>query len=430
MKKKALVLAGGGTRGAYQNGALRALRELGKDDWNIVTGTSIGALNGALAVQGDYDAMNDLWMNLTSDQIIKGKFPADFRLETLVNERNLLTSLFKNYVRDGGADISPLITRIGKMFRPEAFFASEIDYGCVTVSMSTRKPVLVTKEMMRTHGKDWLASSASAYPAFPVHKFEEGEFIDGGYYDNLPVDYALQMGAEEVIAIDLHNQPLHPVYLDRPQITYIYPQAETKPFLDFSRETLLNYDTSGYNDVMKKYGRYGGVKYTFMRQYELPEWFDRFYLELLKLETRIRNATNINERFRSDSIVTDRLKARQHKSVLSDKDIYYGFMDSLLEMIGADPYHVYSRQEAENMILAAFAGTVDPDYVYFPALYPKDVLEYTRTLDQKGIVEKILHHLFYPGHDIVPENILLTVYPYEDAAAQFLMFMMKGLVNR
>ena len=181
---------------------------------------------------------------------------------------------------------------------------------------------------------------------------------------------------------------------------------------------------------MKKYGRYGGVKYTFMRQYELPEWFDRFYLELLKLETRIRNATNINERFRSDSIVTDRLKARQHKSVLSDKDIYYGFMDSLLEMIGADPYHVYSRQEAENMILAAFAGTVDPDYVYFPALYPKDVLEYTRTLDQKGIVEKILHHLLYPGHDIVPENILLTVYPYEDAAAWFLMFMMKGLVNR
>ena len=169
MKKKALVLAGGGTRGAYQNGALRALRELGKDDWNIVTGTSIGALNGALAVQGDYDAMNDLWMNLTSDQIIKGKFPADFRLETLVNERNLLTSLFKNYVRDGGADISPLITRIGKMFRPEAFFASEIDYGCVTVSMSARKPVFVTKEMMRTHGKDWLASSASAYPAFPVH---------------------------------------------------------------------------------------------------------------------------------------------------------------------------------------------------------------------------------------------------------------------
>ena len=92
MKKKALVLAGGGTRGAYQNGALRALRELGKDNWDIVTGTSIGALNGTLVVQGDYEELNDLWMNLTSDQIISGNFPEDLRIETLVNERSLLPS--------------------------------------------------------------------------------------------------------------------------------------------------------------------------------------------------------------------------------------------------------------------------------------------------------------------------------------------------
>ncbi len=430
MKKKALVLAGGGTRGAYQNGAIRALRELGKDNWNIVTGTSIGALNGTLVVQGDYEELNDLWMNLTSDQIISGDFPEDFRLETLINERNLLTSLFKNYVKDGGADISPLIERTGRMFRPDAIFASEIDFACIAVSVATRTPVFVTKEMMRQYGKDWLVASASAYPALPIHKFEEGEFIDGGFYDNLPIDLALRMGAEEVIAIDLNVHPQHPVFLDRPQITYIFPQIEPAPFLDFGRETLRKYDIAGYNDTMKKFGRYDGVKYTFMRQYEVPEWFGQFYLELLKLETRIRNATNINERLRSDSVVTDKLKARMHRSVLSEKDIYYGMMDSLLDMIGADVYHVYSRLEAERMILAAFAGTVEPDYVYFPSLYPKSVIEYTKTLDQKGIVEKILHHLFYPEHEVVPDNIMLTVYPFEDAAARFLMFMMKGLVNK
>ena len=54
--KKALVLAGGGTRGSYQNGAVRALRRIGQDDWNLVTGTSIGALNAALIVQKDYKA--------------------------------------------------------------------------------------------------------------------------------------------------------------------------------------------------------------------------------------------------------------------------------------------------------------------------------------------------------------------------------------
>ena len=43
----ALVLAGGGARGSYQVGVWRALTELG---WRpgIITGTSVGSLNGAL----------------------------------------------------------------------------------------------------------------------------------------------------------------------------------------------------------------------------------------------------------------------------------------------------------------------------------------------------------------------------------------------
>ena len=44
---KALVLAGGGARGSYQVGVWRALTELG---WRpqIITGTSVGSLNGAM----------------------------------------------------------------------------------------------------------------------------------------------------------------------------------------------------------------------------------------------------------------------------------------------------------------------------------------------------------------------------------------------
>ena len=83
--KKGLVLAGGGTRGAYQSGALRALRALKKDDWQVVTGTSVGALNGALVVQKDYEAMDAMWENLKQEDIIEGAFTTDFNLETLFN---------------------------------------------------------------------------------------------------------------------------------------------------------------------------------------------------------------------------------------------------------------------------------------------------------------------------------------------------------
>ena len=53
MEKKAVVLSGGGSRGAYQVGVWKALRKL-HYRYKIVTGTSVGALNGTLMVQNDY----------------------------------------------------------------------------------------------------------------------------------------------------------------------------------------------------------------------------------------------------------------------------------------------------------------------------------------------------------------------------------------
>ena len=43
--KRAIVLSGGGSKGSYQIGVWKALRKL-KIDYQIVTGTSVGALNG------------------------------------------------------------------------------------------------------------------------------------------------------------------------------------------------------------------------------------------------------------------------------------------------------------------------------------------------------------------------------------------------
>ena len=52
--KRALVLGGGGSKGAYELGVWRALDELGIS-FDIVTGTSIGAMIGAMYVQKQYE---------------------------------------------------------------------------------------------------------------------------------------------------------------------------------------------------------------------------------------------------------------------------------------------------------------------------------------------------------------------------------------
>jgi NTE family protein len=71
MRKKVqygLALGGGGLRGAYQAVVARALKEM-NIDIVAVSGTSVGAINGALIVQNDVERMADLYRNITFNDI-------------------------------------------------------------------------------------------------------------------------------------------------------------------------------------------------------------------------------------------------------------------------------------------------------------------------------------------------------------------------
>jgi NTE family protein len=63
-----LVLEGGGAKGSYQIGAYKAIREIGLDI-GAVAGTSVGALNGAMIVQGQQEKAYDIWYNISLLQI-------------------------------------------------------------------------------------------------------------------------------------------------------------------------------------------------------------------------------------------------------------------------------------------------------------------------------------------------------------------------
>ncbi len=68
--KAGLVLSGGGARGAFEIGVWKALREYGvESSIRMVSGTSVGALNAALFVQGDLQAAERLWTNITPEMV-------------------------------------------------------------------------------------------------------------------------------------------------------------------------------------------------------------------------------------------------------------------------------------------------------------------------------------------------------------------------
>lgn len=67
-KKIGLVLSGGGARGAYEIGVLKRLQDLNLN-YQVVAGTSVGALNGAIVVQDQLENAFEIWDNLVFDKV-------------------------------------------------------------------------------------------------------------------------------------------------------------------------------------------------------------------------------------------------------------------------------------------------------------------------------------------------------------------------
>ena len=63
-----IALESGGAKGSYHAGVLKAIKELGLE-FSAVSGSSIGAINGAFTAQGDIDNLCDFWLNISFDDL-------------------------------------------------------------------------------------------------------------------------------------------------------------------------------------------------------------------------------------------------------------------------------------------------------------------------------------------------------------------------
>lgn len=263
MEKRALVLGGGGSKGAYEIGVWKALDELNQS-FDLVTGTSIGALIGAMYVQHDYKRCLELWSKLDVDQVIKGGVNVDMDIELLMSQKNKYLTLLESYVKNKGADISPFLELIHKMFDKEKFFSSPIDYACMTVCLNKPGPVPFYKQNMdHEKAEEYLLASASCFPAFPLKKIDNDYYVDGGYHDNVPIELARSMGATQIVAVDLKSVGRNQIHEPQPDVIYIEPMVPLGSFLLFDKKRIKRNIQIGYYDTMKKFQKYMGYIYTF-----------------------------------------------------------------------------------------------------------------------------------------------------------------------
>ena len=109
-------------------------------------------------------------------------------------------------------------------------------------------------------------ASASCYPAFKQKNIEGERYIDGGFFDNLPINLAIEMGADEIVAVDLSAPGFNKTPRKKVPTIKIKPNNKLTNFLNFYEEGAKRNIRLGYNDTLKKFGKLEGKKYTFKKR--------------------------------------------------------------------------------------------------------------------------------------------------------------------
>ena len=270
--KRAVVLSGGGAKGGYEIGVWKALRRL-DIDYDIVTGTSVGALIGELMVQKDYDKALKLWYFMDYSKVMD--IEINGRFSTKKGREEIVKKYAKGAVK-GGRELTGLRKIVDDLYNDDKFFSSNVDYGLVTVYFPSFKPKYVVKsKLKKDEVKDYLMASSACFPAFKMYKIGKNSFIDGGYYDNLPINLAIKLGAEEVIAVNTGAIGItRKVKNDKVKVINIKPKNDIGNFLAFEKKYARRAIAFGYNDAMKTFGKLEGDLYTF-RLGSLKRNYDR-----------------------------------------------------------------------------------------------------------------------------------------------------------
>lgn len=184
--KTALVLSGGGAKGAFQVGALQVLKEKGYE-FDVISGISVGSLNGAMLATGQFEQLVQTWSDMTPGQILVEQSLAGLARRYLFYKMGLgrpPVSKFNN------APLQELIERhlLGKSVTTPLYF------GFVKLETGEYvRAILPATEGYRFDQMDLKRVLASTAIPAVFNPVQIGDFqcVDGGLRDISPIREAL-----------------------------------------------------------------------------------------------------------------------------------------------------------------------------------------------------------------------------------------------
>lgn len=434
--KTALALGGGGAKGAYEVGVYKALLAMNiKID--IVTGTSIGSLNGALIVQDEFDVLQSVWDNVTKDYIIK-RF--NTRFQKFDNPSLDVSDIKKialnfNYDDKSNKNDIPLKILIRTILNEQKLRESNIEFGIVCVSFPSMKPLELTlDDIPKGKVSEYLLASSSIFPALPLCKIDEKYHIDGGYYDNVPIDFAINMGADYVIAVDLYVRPNHPHYQNSPIVKYIKPSKSLGHILEFDRKTIENNIALGYNDTLKAFDKAQGFDYTFRQNFSNKSAMlaDGFVKNIYSFESLIhRKSIRHTKRINLPKIIyaplTNVLKTNIDRK-FSSKDFFIQGAEICMDILKIPTYKIYDLDNVNEVLIKNFSNRDEfCSVLSFRAMAKdafKEFMEDRLDLDLKYLVGSILYNMI--ENKFLSDEIFTVarLFPRETIAAFYLYALM------
>lgn len=358
-KKYGLVLEGGGAKGAYQIGVWKALREAGVQI-EAVAGTSVGALNGALICMDRLEEAEQIWKTIAYSNVMEVD---DSRMEQLFHGKLKVTEAVKEvmgFFNEGGKDITPLKNLIAEYIREEEIRNSDIAFYLLTFSISMMRELDIdVKELPEGLLADFLLASAYL-PVFKKEKLHGEKFMDGGMFNNVPLESLVKRGYQNIIVIRIFGigREKKVKIPDDTMIYQIEPRVNLGNILEFESKKSIRNMKIGYYDALRfLYGLQGKIYYIEENEKEC------YYLsQLVTVSDEVKEALIAiyapdSEAVRSERVYLEKVLHEIAEELKLQKgwdyrELYLSMLEAAAKLLKIQKYTVYQAEELKCLVRA------------------------------------------------------------------------------
>jgi len=274
-----LVLAGGGTRGAYQVGAWIALKELGIAI-SAVAGTSIGAINAAFILQDDPERLYRLYDDINLEDVIDTK--AELGENKNLFKISNIVKVARDFIKHKGFNNEPLKMLLEQNLNIEKIYRSSADFGMVTYSIKNHRPLEIFRDNIKKDEFIQYLLASACFPIYKAQKIGENKFMDGGLYDNMPINMMIKKGYRRFIVVDISGPGLRRGITQKDvYVRLIRPDESLGGIFEFNRDRIQKNLRLGYLDTLRAFCRLQGHRYYF-RTEDFSRLLNHFTLQTIE----------------------------------------------------------------------------------------------------------------------------------------------------